>query len=130
MGDIHDDDDEKKMLECIRIAGIEEVIKRFPKGLDARLGPYPADDTPVSLLRTFVKDSTAGNLDPWENGTGLASDGVEGDDDDDDECTEVVGGAGIDGLGDMKGKECAFSPGQWQKLCFARTLMKRKADLR
>jgi hypothetical protein len=127
MGDISGTSDEATMQECIRIAGVEKVISRFPKGLDARLGPYPAHPTPASFLKEFVRDSQTGPVDPWETDYDkLVKKEIEEDEEWED---EVVGGAGSNG-GSLKGKDCAFSPGEWQKLCFARSLMKKDADLR
>lgn len=122
MGDITETEDEHKMQECLRVTGADKIVARFPKGLDARLGPYPADDTPQSLLKEYIMDAETGRLDPWEDAYGeKISQEIEQEEDFED---EVIGSRSL------KNKDCAFSPGEWSKLCFARTLMKRDADLR
>ena len=128
MGDVSDGNDGAKMRECIEIAGLAKVLARFPKGLDARLGPYPANPTPSSCLKEYVKETKLGPMEAWEEGFAqLVAKEIEEDEEWED---EVIGGSGAAGNGSLKNKDCAFSPGQWQRLCFARSLMKRDADLR
>lgn len=119
--------DDAHMWRCICAAGIEKVIRRFPKGLDARLGPYPADPSPAGFLKEVVKDHQTGPIDPWEaDFYKVVKQEIQDDEEWED---EVVGGAGASG-GSLKGKDCAFSPGEWQKLSFAGSLIKQSADLR
>lgn len=120
MGDVSDKDDAAKMEECLRLVGADKIIARFPKGLDARLGPYPADSTPQSLLKDFVEqDEELHSGDVSEQGGGMAFGGAGEDD-----CGYVVGSMRLGN------KDCSFSPGEWSKMCFARSLMKQNADLR
>lgn len=127
-GDVSDEDDEEKMHETLQMTGVDKIIARFPKGLDAKLGPYPADPTPQSFLEAYAKICVTGSVEPWEAGYGAHL--TAEIDDEEESLDKVVGGNGADGIGQLKGKDCAFSPGEWQKLCFARTLMKKSADLR
>ena len=139
MGDITDLDDNLKMEQCIKAAGMESVIARFPKGLEARLGPYPADPDPVSFYNGIVKLGLEGCNDPWENTNTNQTEKEakdqelneedEEDEEDDDVVVRPSSTGGPANL-NLKGRDCAFSPGEWRKLCFARTLMKRNADLR
>lgn len=127
MADVSTPCTDARMWECIRLAGLEKVILRFPKGLDARLGPYPANPTPASFLKEVVKDHQTGPIEPWEaDFDKLVKKEIE---EEEEWVDEVVGGAGASG-GSLKGKDCAFSPGEWQKLCFAASLIKQDADLR
>jgi energy-coupling factor transporter ATP-binding protein EcfA2 len=116
MGDVHNEDDEARIRECLAIAGIDGVISRFPKGLDARLGPYPANPTAQSTLREFAEEVQSGVKDPWEADYTTRTEAETREDE--ENADEVVGGAGAGGTGSLKGKDCAFSPGEWQKLCF------------
>jgi hypothetical protein len=122
MGDVNGVNDEEKMIECLRITGADKILARFPKGLDARLGPYPADDTPQSLLKEYIKSTETGGFDPWEEQFQKT---MKAEIEDEEEWEDtVIGGSGI------KNKDCSFSPGEWSKFCFARTLMRKVADLR
>lgn len=122
MGDTSDVHDEEKMQECLRITGADKVIAKFSKGLEARLGPYPADDSPQSLLREYIRETKTGGYDPWEaNYDKKIEQEIEADEDYDDSVTST---------GALRKKDCAFSPGEWSKLVFARALMKKNVDLR
>lgn len=122
-GDVTVANDEERMQECLKITGADKIIAKFPKGLDARLGPYPADDTPQSLLREFIQETKTGGFDPWEANYDIKLEqDIERDDDYDDDT--------VIGLGQQKKKDCAFSPGEWSKLVIARALMRKSADLR
>lgn len=122
MGDVTNMQDEERTKECLRITGADKVVARFPKGLDARLGPYPADDSPQSLLKEYIQESKTGGYDPWEEEYGKT---IERDIELDEEYDDSVIGSSR-----LKNKDCAFSPGQWSKLVIARALMKKSADLR
>lgn len=98
------------------------MIAKFPKGLDARLGPYPANDTPQSLLKEYIQDNETGGFDPWEADYEKR---VERDIELDEEYDDSVIGSGR-----LRNKECAFSPGEWSKLVMTRAMMKTSADLR
>lgn len=121
-GDVTNMHDEERLQECLRITGADKVIAKFTKGLDARLGPYPADDTPQSLLKDYIKETTTGGYDPWEADYDKK---VERDIEIEDQYDDSVVGSGR-----LKNKDCAFSPGEWSKLVVARAMMKKSADLR
>lgn len=122
MGDVTDVHDEEKMQECLRITGADKIIADFPKGLDARLGPYPADDTPQSLLKEYIQETKTGGYDPWEANYDLKfARQIEQEEEYEDDVTNSSR---------LRNKDCAFSPGQWSKLVFARALMRKSADLR
>lgn len=117
------------MRECLRLAEAYPIIAKFPKGLDARLGPYPADATPQSLLMQMVHaDYELERESPTDQTQLDAAKQAE---------TEEWHEEGPDDRGDdagvhisPAGRDCTFSPGEWSKMCFARTLMKVSADLR
>lgn len=115
-------DDDEKMQECLKLTGADKIIAKFPKGLDARLGPYPADDTPQSLLKEYIQETKTGGYDPWEANYDLK---VERQIEQSEEYEDSIVGSGR-----QRNKDCAFSPGEWSKLVIARALMKKSADLR
>lgn len=121
-GDVTNMHDEERLQECLKITGADEVIAKFPKGLDARLGPYPADDTPQSLLREYIRETKTGGFDPWE---AEYDQKVEQEIDDEEDTTGTV----FDSRR-LRNKDCAFSPGEWSKLVVARAMMKKSVDLR
>lgn len=116
MGDISDDDDEEKMKECLRLAGADKIVAKFPKGLDGRLGPYPAAATPQSLLKDFVEEDLEVCLDTETTATFKPFE------------EESFGHTALPTR--FANIDCDFSPGEWSKMCFARSLMRQTADLR
>lgn len=129
--------DETAVRQALIKADAMHIVDRLDRGIWSRLGPYPPRATPASIL-SEAKYYDEQFKDEWAADAPLAPTAATATDASQQTVTAVAVTAAVDT------KNCdvavraekrnttwglSFSGGEWQKLCFARSLMK-DADLR